>query len=487
VAGGDGSAAIGAGPATAGNQTVVEEIVIDGGDFAAGGGSGAAIGGGYADRGGVSKIQRIWINGGTLNASGSFGSGIGTGFATDGGVSSVAELVIRGGIICADARDGAGIGAGPALGGSSIVENLTILNGTFYVSGNWGAGIGTSSVNSGSSVVASLVIANGTFRANGSRGSGIGSAWVSTGTSSVNSVTILNGTFDVQGANDGAGIGSGPGQAGRSAVTAVSIKGGIIRATGTNAGIGVGSLFWSNTSAVSALTIGGASISTRGVLGFSATQVSFAGGNAAFSCVASGSICVNASSTAVSVVSVTGTTNGEAFGRGGWSFAAGAAFYGQYTNRSVREGFDGHPFVHVANVSAPRTSGLLLSVKGGSYERTVPFAGTGFILSLPTPGAYRILALSQETGDPIGELCVGGQNFKIEAKETLFDEAVICSGVTSPAPTGSKDPHELSLGLTIAIASVLGACLLGLILLCACLLRKKKSDQLLPGSGFYKP
>jgi hypothetical protein len=97
--------------------------------------------------------------------------------------------------------------------------------------------------------------------------------------------------------------------------------------------------------------------------------------------------------------------------------------------------------------------------------------------------------MSRDTGSVIGELCVDAQRFMIEAQETLFGEAVICTDLYTPEPTASPstDPHQLSIGLTIAVASVVGACVLGVILVCVCLLRRKKSDQLLPASGFYKP
>jgi hypothetical protein len=469
---------IGAGPGIDGNVTALEELIIDGGSFVVNGNSGAAIGAGYADRSGQSRVQKIRIDGGSFELNSQFGSGIGTGFATEKGVSTVGELVINGGTFRIGALDGAAIGAGPALGGSSVVENLTINQGVFSVAGNWGAGIGTSSANSGSSIVKNVLLVNGTFRVNGSRASAIGSAWVSTGESIVNNITILGGTFDLVGTNDGAGIGSGPGQSGRSAVERLAIKGGKITATGTNAGIGVGSVSWLNTSSVGTLIIGGANVATRGRYGFVATQVEFQ--NLSFDCGATARVCINGSATVLFSGAVVGTTNTDAFGQGNWKFANGATFYGQYSRGSVLEGLTGIPLLHVGNVSAQRDGGLLLSVEGQGYKRPVAFSGTGFILSLPAPGAYRVAVSRQDNKTSIGRLCVNGSDFTVSGSETLFADAGICSAGLSPEPTVSAttkaSAHTMPTWMIVTVAIVMGACVIGLIVVIVCVAKKGRND-----------
>jgi hypothetical protein len=310
----------------------------------------------------------------------------------------------------------------------------------------------------------------------------------------------MNGRFDVEGINDGAGIGAGPGQAGRSTVDFLVIKGGIITSKGTHAGIGVGSLNWSNTSRVNVLTIGGANISTQGLYGFRATQVFFAGHDLAFSCSASGDVCVSASNTVLTGLSVNATTNSPAFGHGNWKIARDVTFYGQYSVRSLMEGFQGIPFIHIVNVSAPRIGGLLFSIQNGAYQGTVPFSETGFILSLPSPGVYHIAVARRDTGRAIGELCVDGHDFAVEGKETFFTDAAMCRGVRSPdftipESTNPGNDHELSIALIVIVSLVVGLCVIALIAIGVCLMKKKSytPEQLLlvtgsvPGSSsFYK-
>jgi hypothetical protein len=396
-------------------------------------------------------------------------------------VSSVSELVINGGDFRVSALEGAGIGAGPTLGGTSVVDNLTIRHGTFFLSGHWGAGIGTSSANSGSSIVKNLLIVNGTFHANGSRASGIGSAWVSTGESSLNNITILGGRFNLVGENDGAGLGAGPGQAGRSTVSAISIKGGNITATGVNAGVGVGSLYWGNTSRVGSVTIGGASVSTHGLYGFSATQVHFGDGDVTLDCNATGDVCVDSPTTVLSSGRIIATTNSVAFGYGNWRITRGATFYGQYSIRSLMEGLEGVPFLHIVNVSAPRQGGLLLSVENAAYRSTVPFSATGFILQLPVPGVYYLGVTRRDTGRKIGELCIDGHDFAVDGKETYFTEANMCRVVQSPVPTVSESPSEpeavgLSTWMLIVVTIGAAVCIVALISLGCWLMKRKKHD-----------
>jgi hypothetical protein len=161
------------------------------------------------------------------------------------------------------------------------------------------------------------------------------------------------------------------------------------------------------------------------------------------------------------------------------------------------EGFGGIPFIHVVKVSAPRDGGLLLSIKGGAFQRTVPFSETGFILSLPAPGVYHVVVEGKETGSAIGELCVDGHDFVIEEKETVFPEAVLCAGIQTPEVTVSTSEslgaHELSTGLTVAVSAVIGGCIIALIFVCVCLMRRRKNDPnrilletgSFPGSSSY--
>jgi hypothetical protein len=241
---------------------------------------------------------------------------------------------------------------------------------------------------------------------------------------------------------------------------------------------------------VNTLTIGGASVSTRGLSGFAADQAFFGGGNVSFVCEVTGKVCVNASVTLLFSGAITGATNSDAFGHGNWKFVAGANFYGEYDGISLREGLDGLPFLHIVNVSTPRVGGLRLAIQSGAFRRDVRLTRTGFILSLPLPGFYRVAVARGDSGRPIGDLCADGGDFPVEWRETLFTEAAVCRGARSPTPdpTASDRPEDaaaLPAWMVATVCVAAGLSVVGLIALGCCLMRRTRrdSDRLLLTSG----
>jgi hypothetical protein len=241
-------AGIGAGSAN-GGRSIVKKILIhngtfvgpkeDGDDnvgFATPIGAGEASGRGTENPIGVSRVENIVIEGGNFLIGAPVGAaGIGTSTSSQFGQSSVGLLQITGGDFRGEAGSaGAAIGAGRADGSVSRVDTIDVQGGTFNLKSNLGAVIGT----------------------------GIGTVSVAppitVGVSEVGTIAISGSGNLKLDPSRGAGIGAGTPEDGRSYVGTIDISGGEIRTSGT---IGAGGADVANSvSSVGTITISGGTI-----------------------------------------------------------------------------------------------------------------------------------------------------------------------------------------------------------------------------------
>jgi hypothetical protein len=222
-------AGIGTGP-TLESPTCVSEItqlLITGGEITAESHFyGAGIGTGFSFPG-YSVIDDLIITGGNIEAQSQLGAGIGAGDAADSdgaGTTTIPRIVIQGGIICASsAVSGAGIGAGFANGSmaSADVTNFSLdaldesarIDAFAYS----GAGIGAGhAILGGSASVASLSVSDWNIEAFTRLGAGVGAGVggegrgsSSTGRASVSLLQISCANVTATSLNFGAGIGGG--------------------------------------------------------------------------------------------------------------------------------------------------------------------------------------------------------------------------------------------------------------------------------------
>jgi hypothetical protein len=145
-------AGVGSGCGSNGGISIVESVVIDGGDFTCQAAPGlddsegaTGIGAGVGMTGGISRVDSVAVNGGKFQLRPSRGAGIGGGFAR-AGTSAVGRVVIEAGQCDIIADAGAAIGAGYAeMGGESAATSISISGGEHTLRGGVGAALGTGS------------------------------------------------------------------------------------------------------------------------------------------------------------------------------------------------------------------------------------------------------------------------------------------------------------------------------------------------------
>jgi hypothetical protein len=114
------------------SDAIVNEIVIEGGQYVLATARGAAIGPGFAGSSLASGVRSITILGAAITVTSQLGTAIGAGYAAYGGRSEVGMILI---VDCSLTVPGqldqmTGIGSGATLSGrASHVSNITIVNG----------------------------------------------------------------------------------------------------------------------------------------------------------------------------------------------------------------------------------------------------------------------------------------------------------------------------------------------------------------------
>jgi hypothetical protein len=355
--------------------------------------------------------------------------------------------VIRGGRFDATGTDGAALGAGRALYGTSRVGLLVIYSARITARGSEGAAIGAGSADTGQSVVENLTIVDGVISAIGDRASGIGAGFSDAGLSSVSSLGVFGGVLNVFGGVGSTAIGSARTSGGNSTVGNIAITGGFLNVTAGD----------------SPFAIGGQVKSVA--LGPSAHEVSI-------DCYA-GRTCITGSAVTVTQVSIAALTNTTTIWGTPSSFT-NASVFAQYRGLSEPELVHGIVLLHFRTIVI-QGKAVVLSFKKGTIVRNASYVASsmhGFALSLPSPGTYEIEVTSD--GRNIGQLCIGNQkSFSLVDGDNYFSNVTVCPHAATPDNGGGGDKHTIGPAI-IAVIAVITACVIGLVVVCVVILRRKR-------------